>query len=92
MTVVLGTIAALAAEYPDYHRIGGLSNVSYGLPRRKLINRTFLAMALSHGLDAVICDTTDAALTEAVMVSETLLGLDPGCRRFLRSYRQKTPR
>ncbi len=92
MRVVLGTLAALAAEYPGYHRIGGLSNVSYGLPMRRLTNRTFLAMALSHGLDAVICDTTDTALTETVMVSEALLGLDPGCRHFLQSYRQKKPR
>ena len=92
MANTLGTLSALAAEYPDYYRIGGLSNVSYGLPRRKLINRTFLGMALSHGLDAVICDTTDAALMEAVMASETLLGHDPGCRRFLQSYRQKKQR
>ena len=89
MRVVLGTIAALRRKYPEHHRIGGLSNISYGLPRRKLINRTFLAMALSHGLDAVICDTTDPALMDTLTASEPLIGNDPGCRRFLQSYRLK---
>ncbi|HUV36994.1 MAG TPA: dihydropteroate synthase [Patescibacteria group bacterium] len=89
MQVTLATLGALRASFPGYHRIGGLSNVSYGMPKRKLINRTSLAMVLSHGLDAVICDTTDPALMETAMASGTIIGLDPGCRRFLQSYREK---
>jgi 5-methyltetrahydrofolate--homocysteine methyltransferase len=90
--VVLGTLAALTERYPRHHRIGGLSNISFGLPDRRLLNRTFLAMALSRGLDAAICDTTDAGLMETVTASEALVGLDHGCGRFLQCYREKKSR
>ncbi len=92
LQVVLGTIAALKDRYPAYRRIGGLSNVSFGLPMRKVINRTFLAMAISHGLDAVICDTTDSVLMDSLAAAEAVVGLDPGCRRILKRYREKRPR
>jgi 5-methyltetrahydrofolate--homocysteine methyltransferase len=37
----------------------GLSNISYGLPERKLINQNFLVLAMTSGLDAAILDSTD---------------------------------
>ncbi|MDO9507889.1 MAG: homocysteine S-methyltransferase family protein [Thermovirgaceae bacterium] len=61
----------------------GISNVSHGLPCRPLLNRTFLAMAMSAGLDAVIADPLDAALMETVSASESLVGRDPGIRRYI---------
>jgi 5-methyltetrahydrofolate corrinoid/iron sulfur protein methyltransferase len=92
LQVVLGTISALKDRYPAYRRIGGLSNVSFGLPMRKTVNRTFLTMALSHGLDTVICDTTDTVLMDSLAAAEAVIGLDPGCRRILKRYREKKPR
>ncbi|GAB6280578.1 MAG: homocysteine S-methyltransferase family protein [Thermovirga sp.] len=61
----------------------GISNVSHGLPCRPLLNRTFLAMAMSAGLDAVIADPLDVALMETVSASESLVGRDPGIRRYI---------
>jgi len=84
----LETLRALAAELPDHHRVGGLSNVSFGLPLRKTVNSAFLAMAISHGLDSVICDPTDSRLLELLKASEALAGTDPGCLRFLKHYRK----
>lgn len=86
--VTLQTLAALRERYPDYERIGGLSNISYGLPSRRLLNRTFLAMAVSHGTTALICDPTDRALMETLRAAETLSGLDTDCRNFLQFYRK----
>jgi 5-methyltetrahydrofolate--homocysteine methyltransferase len=83
----LSTLRALTAELPEYHRVGGLSNVSYGLPKRKTVNSAFLAMAISHGLDAVICDPTDSKLVDLMKASEALAGIDPGCLRYLKHYR-----
>jgi 5-methyltetrahydrofolate--homocysteine methyltransferase len=87
LTTALETLRRLAGEMPDCHRIGGLSNVSYGLPGRKTVNGAFLAMAVSHGLDAVICDPTDSTLINILKASEALAGTDPGCLRYLKHYR-----
>ncbi len=83
----LDTLRALSGEMSDFHRVGGLSNVSYGLPKRKVVNRAFLAMAVSHGLTAVICDPTDGNLVDTLKAAEALAGVDPGCLRFLKHYR-----
>lgn len=61
----------------------GISNVSHGLPCRPLLNRTFLAMAVSSGLDAVIADPLDHSLMETVSAAEALVGRDPGIRRYI---------
>ncbi len=87
LATALATLRALTSELPGYHRIGGLSNVSYGLPKRKVVNSAFLSMAVSHGLDSVICDPTDGKLVDLLKASEALAGIDPGCLRFLKHYR-----
>ena len=47
--VTLGTISAIKQEFPEVKTICGLSNVSFGLPRRKYINAAFLSMAVCCG-------------------------------------------
>jgi cobalamin-dependent methionine synthase I len=89
LRVTLDTIEALKRNFPNYRSIGGVSNVSFGLPRRKLVNRTFLAMAASRGLDAAICDPTDTALLATLKAAEAISGLDPGCRDFLTFHRSQ---
>jgi 5-methyltetrahydrofolate--homocysteine methyltransferase len=89
LTVALETINGLKRDLPRFERIGGLSNISFGLPMRKLLNRSFLPMALFAGLTAVICDPTDQRLMETIAGVEVVLGLDPGCRSFLELYRSR---
>lgn len=69
--------------------IAGLSNVSFGLPKRKLINRTFLTLALSCGLDAAILDPLDKDLKESLFAAQALLGKDPGLKEYLAFIRSK---
>ena len=87
LSSVLETIAELGKHFPDFQRIGGLSNISFGLPLRRLLNRTFLSMAVCCGLTAAICDPTDVRLMETLRASEAITGLDKGCRNFLQFYR-----
>ncbi len=87
LETALGTLHALSDDMSDFHRVGGLSNVSYGMPKRKVVNRAFLAMAVSHGLTAVICDPTDSSLVDTLKAAEALTGVDPGCLRFIKHYR-----
>lgn len=63
----------------------GISNVSFGLPNRALLNRTFLAMAMGAGLEAVIANPLDAALMSCVGAANALTARDPGIRRYIAS-------
>ncbi|MFH1198813.1 MAG: dihydropteroate synthase [Candidatus Omnitrophota bacterium] len=67
----------------------GLSNVSQGANARKLINRTFLVMALSFGLDSAILDPKDKDLMDAAITTELVLNKQIYCSSFLSAYRKK---
>ncbi|HZI94534.1 MAG TPA: homocysteine S-methyltransferase family protein, partial [Patescibacteria group bacterium] len=61
----------------------GLSNVSFGLPNRHLINQTFLAMAVAAGLDAAIMSPYEEELKNALSAAGLFAGRDPDCRSFI---------
>jgi len=71
--------------------VAGLSNVSFGLPARGLLNAAFLSMALSHGLSAFIADPGSVRLRETLAASEVLLDRDPHASRFVRDFANWTP-
>ncbi|MBE6356816.1 MAG: 5-methyltetrahydrofolate--homocysteine methyltransferase [Lentisphaerae bacterium] len=60
----------------------GLSNVSFGLPDRPLLNRTFLGMALGRGLNAAIANPLFAELMAAVKAADALLGNDDKMAKY----------
>lgn len=66
----------------------GLSNVSFGLPGRSMLNSVFLAMLIAAGLDAAILDPTNKNIRIAVKASEALLGRDEYCKEYLKNYRK----
>ena len=82
----LGAISRITAEFPGVNAICGLSNISFGLPERHLINRNFLALAMCHGLNAAILDPTDEKLMSTVLATEMLLGRDEYCERYIDAY------
>ena len=68
----------------------GASNVSFGLPERKLLNRTFLAMALEAGLDAPITDPLVSEYTDTIHAFETLACKDIDSADFIARYGGQT--
>jgi hypothetical protein len=56
----------------------GLGNVSYKMPRRELLDRTYLAMALSHGMDALLMNVEQEDLWQALQAGQVLIGKDVG--------------
>lgn len=58
---------------PPPHIICGLSNISNGTTHKKLINRTFLVMAIGMGMDAVICDVMDTDLMNAARTADLVM-------------------
>lgn len=84
---VLEAIGGIKREAPGVNVICGLSNISYGLPDRRLVNRTFLAMAVAAGLDAALIDPLDRRLMAALCAAEALIGRDEYCADYLAAYR-----
>jgi len=75
--------------FPRYRTVCGVSNVSFGLPDRKALNRTFLAMAIWAGLNSAICDPTDIGLVDTIFSAMALSGRDKNCMAYLKRYRLK---
>jgi cobalamin-dependent methionine synthase I len=95
----LEAIRRLREKYgPEVHITGGLSNVSFGLPCRHLVNDVFIILAVEAGADSGIIDPVASRLEtvfsierhsrEFQLAEEMLLGKDRNCKNFLRAYRK----
>jgi len=71
---------------PSPHITMGLSNISQGTKQKSLINRIFLAMAVSRGLDSAIADVFDKKLMEAMATAEMLMNKQIYSDSFLKVY------
>jgi 5-methyltetrahydrofolate--homocysteine methyltransferase len=76
----------LYRKYFGYPTTMGLSNISFGLPRRDAVNATFCAMALDAGLDAPILNPYDPLMQHTLAASALLLGHDPRGRSYSLKY------
>jgi len=64
----------------------GVSNISFGLPQREMITRTFLTMALHNGLDLPIINPNIESIIGAVRAYKLLSGIDENCIDFVNIY------
>ena len=85
---LMTAIRQIVERYPGIHISAGVSNVSFGLPQRKLLNQAFMLLLMAHGLDTAIIDPCDQQLMINVLAAEALLGRDEYCGDYLRAYRQ----
>ena len=65
----------------------GVSNVSFGLPNRGLLNKTFLSMAMYAGLNMPILNPLDNEMMGAVKAYNVLLGIDKGSEQYIDLYK-----
>ncbi len=86
--IALKTIQLFKQELPGVKTVVGLSNVGFGMPQRRLLNRTFLAMAIALGLDGAILDVRDSSLMATVTAGRALVGRDKWCRGYLTAFRE----
>jgi len=86
--IACDTIRAVHVKYPELHFTMGLSNISFGLPARKQVNRGLLILAMGAGLDSAILDPLDKELQAAIVATELLLGKDKHCLNYLKASRK----
>ena len=95
----LDAIRDLRAKYgPEIHITGGMSNVSFGIPGRKVVNDTFVILAVAAGADGGIIDPVLSSPNEIFamdreslgyrLAEDMLLGRDQHCKNYIRDWRK----
>lgn len=84
---VLETIKLIKQNYPNVHFACGLSNISFGLPGRKILNRLFVVETMTLGMDGYILNPTDKGMMGFIYAAKALLGRDEYCGDYLTAYR-----
>ena len=69
------------------HSILGVSNISFGLPQREIINSMFFAMAMKDGLSCAIINPNSTAMMAAHRAYCALGGLDAACSQYIEAYK-----
>lgn len=85
----LDAVEEIMTSFKGIHTICGLSNISYGLPVRKVLNQTCAIIAVSKGLDSLIVNPLDKQMMAGLISAETIMGKDKYCVNYLKAYRQK---
>ncbi len=85
--VTLETCRKIKEEFPKVHLTCGLSNISFGMPLRSILNHTFMVLMMQTGVDSLIINPEDRELRGIMMATETLLGKDRFCMNFNRAFR-----
>jgi len=83
----LNAVEGIMKTFKGVHTMCGLSNISYGLPNRKFLNKTFAIMAIAKGLDGLIINPLDKEMMASIIAAETLDGRDEYCERYLEAFR-----
>lgn len=81
-------ISTVREKYPTIHITAAVSNISFNLPVRKMINFGFTVLAMNCGLDSAILDPTNRDLLGLIYATEALLGLDDYCMEYISAYRE----
>lgn len=95
----LDAVRTIREKYgPEIHITGGMSNVSFGIPCRRLVNDTFISLAIEAGADGGIVDPVASNLDSIMAIdksshgyelaSQMLLGQDRACKAFLKAFRK----
>jgi 5-methyltetrahydrofolate corrinoid/iron sulfur protein methyltransferase len=82
------TLKEVKTLYPTIKVTSGLSNISFGMPLRKVVNQHFLALAMDAGMDSAILDPCNRDMVATLYIIDALQGKDRFCRNYLNAYRK----
>lgn len=84
---LVDSVVSIMAEFPGIHTTCGLSNISFGLPYRSVVNRVYLSYLIRAGLDSVVCDPTERDVVATICAAEALCGKDEFCMNYITAER-----
>jgi cobalamin-dependent methionine synthase I len=85
--VALAAVKAIRDKIPGVHITCGLSNVSFGLPKRRLLNQAFAVALAASGMDVMFIDPLDERMVALLAAIRALTGADEYCCDYLAAYR-----
>lgn len=88
IAVLLEVIKYTKEHYPKVHIVCAISNISFNLPYRKIINQAFTVMAINAGMDAAVMDPLNRDLRGAIYATEALKGDDYYCMEYIGAFRE----
>ena len=88
VSMIIEVMQEIKKQYPTIHITGAVSNISFNLPARKMVNQAFAVLAMNAGLDSAIFDPLNRDLLGMIYATEALLGLDDYCMEYISAYRE----
>lgn len=88
MAMNVEVMNTIRKQYPDIHLTAAVSNISFNLPVRKLVNLGYTVLAMNAGLDSAILDPLNRDMMGVIYATEALLGLDDYCMEYIGAYRE----
>lgn len=77
----------MKAEFPEVRTFCGLSNVSFGMPHRALLNRTYVAMLAANGMEGFMINPRVKEMRAMIYAIRALMGEDKQCGRYIQAHR-----
>jgi 5-methyltetrahydrofolate--homocysteine methyltransferase len=89
IAVVVDVMKYIRAKSPTIHITGAISNISFNLPGRKIVNMAFAVLAMNAGLDSAVFDPLDKVLLGVIFATEACLGMDDFCMEYISAHREE---
>ena len=89
IAMVEEVMAKIREQYPSIHISGAVSNISFNLPARKLVNMAFVCLAIKAGMVSAVFDPLDKQLLGVIYATEALLGQDDFCMEYIGAFRDE---
>jgi len=88
ISMILEVMNHIKATHPGVHISGAISNISFNLPVRRLVNQAFAVLAISAGMDSAVMDPLSQDLRGVIYAAEAMCGLDDFCGEYTSAYRE----
>jgi len=86
--LVLDVIKYIRKSNPNINISGAVSNISFNLPVRRLVNQAFVVTAINTGMNCAVLDPLNSDLRGVILAAEAILGFDDFCSEYVSAYRE----
>ena len=88
IAMVVEVMTYIKKNYPKAHISGAISNISFNLPYRKILNIAFAVLAINAGMDSAVMDPLSRDLRGAIYAAEAMIGEDYMCMEYISAFRE----
>ena len=88
ISLLLEVMGYIKKNNPDVHISGAISNISFNLPVRRLVNQAFAVLAVANGMSSAVMDPLTGDLRGVIYAAEAMMGLDDFCAEYMSAYRE----